>query len=85
MENLFFNKDIGESDDGLHVCRSSLASCVNTLDSFNCSCNHGFRFSLSIERSMYSLRNDPQALNDPQIDLEMVPISPHLDPEMILN
>ena len=47
--------------------------------------NFWFRFSLSIERSMYSLRNDPQPLNDPQIDLEMVPISPHLDPEMIPN
>ena len=34
---------------------------------------------------MYSLRNDPQPLNDPQIDLEMVPISPHVDPEMIPN
>ena len=34
---------------------------------------------------MYSLRNDPQPLNDPQIDLEIVPISPHLDPEMIPN
>ena len=34
---------------------------------------------------MYSLRNDPQPLNDPQIDLEMVPISSHVDPEMIPN
>ena len=42
VKNLFFNKDIDECDDGLHVCRSSLASCVNTLDSFNCSCNHGY-------------------------------------------
>ena len=28
-------------------------------------------------------RNDPQPWNDPQIDPEMIPISLHVDPEMI--
>ena len=31
---------------------------------------------------LYSPRNDPQPLNDPQIDPEMIPISLHVDPEM---
>ncbi|CAH3158006.1 unnamed protein product [Porites lobata] len=35
-------KDIDECDDGVHDCLPSLASCVNTLGSFNCSCNHGY-------------------------------------------
>ena len=30
-------------------------------------------------------RNDPQPWNDPQIDSEMIPISLHVDPEMIPN
>ena len=30
-------------------------------------------------------RNDPQPWNDPQIDPEMIPISLHVDPEMIPN
>ena len=30
-------------------------------------------------------RNDPQLWNDPQIDTEMIPISLHVDPEMIPN
>ena len=30
-------------------------------------------------------RNDPQPWNDPQIDTEMIPISLHVDPEMIPN
>ena len=34
--------DINECDDGLHDCLPSLASCKNTLGSFNCSCNHGY-------------------------------------------
>ena len=35
-------KDIDECDDGVHDCLPSLASCKNTLGSFNCSCNHGY-------------------------------------------
>ena len=31
----------------------------------------------------YSPRNDPQPWNDPQIDPEMIPISLHVDLEMI--
>ena len=34
---------------------------------------------------LYSPRNDPQPWNDPQIDPEMIPISLHVDPEMIPN
>ena len=34
--------DINECDDGIHDCLRSLASCKNTLGSFNCSCNHGY-------------------------------------------
>ena len=34
--------DIDECDDGVHDCLPSLASCKNTLGSFNCSCNHGY-------------------------------------------
>ncbi|KAM7430000.1 hypothetical protein ABFA07_019239 [Porites harrisoni] len=35
-------KDIDECQDGVHDCLPSVASCVNTLGSFNCSCNHGY-------------------------------------------
>ena len=34
--------DINECDGGVHDCLRSLASCKNTLGSFNCSCNHGY-------------------------------------------
>ena len=38
-----------------------------------------------LSRVLYSPRNDPQPWNDPQIDPEMIPISLHVDPEMIPN
>ena len=38
-----------------------------------------------LTRVLYSPRNDPQPWNDPQIDPEMIPISLHVDPEMIPN
>ena len=38
---------------------------------------------LSID--LYSPRNDPQPWNDPRIDPAMIPISHHVDPEMIPN
>ena len=41
MKNHFL-ADIDECQDGVHDCLSTLASCVNTLGSFNCSCNYGF-------------------------------------------
>ena len=34
---------------------------------------------------LYSPRNDSQPWNDPQIDPEMIPISLHVEPEMIPN
>ena len=33
--------------------------------------------------NVYSPRNDPQPWNDPQFDPEMIPISLHVDPEMV--
>ena len=48
------------------------------------------RFSLW-RKDLYSPRNDAQPpndlqpRNDPQIDPEMIPISLHVDPEMIPN
>ena len=38
-----------------------------------------------LSRVLYSPRNDPQPWNDPQIDPEMIPISLHVDLEMIPN
>ena len=42
VKNHFVVTDIDECDDGVHDCLPSVASCVNTLGSFNCSCNHGY-------------------------------------------
>ena len=41
--------------------------------------------TLMFKLGLYSPRNDPQPWNDPQIDPEMIPISLHVDPEMIPN
>ena len=39
----------------------------------------------SLQEHLYRPRSDPQPWNDPQIDPEMIPISLHVDPEMIPN
>ena len=44
-----------------------------------------FLYGKASPRGLYSPRNDPQPWNDPQIDPEMIPISLHVDPEMIPN